>query len=54
MRLETIFFVFYDQDAKLYETKFELKIHYFPLRRSKHRWEDNVKMYFREIGCGQN
>jgi hypothetical protein len=23
-----------------------------PLRRPRHRWEDNIKMDLREIGCG--
>jgi hypothetical protein len=23
-----------------------------PLRRSRRRWEDNIKMDFREVGCG--
>jgi len=23
-----------------------------PLGRSKHRWDDNIKMEFKEIGCG--
>jgi hypothetical protein len=23
-----------------------------PLRRPKRRWEDGIKMYIREIGCG--
>jgi hypothetical protein len=22
-----------------------------PLGRPKHRWEDNIKMYLREVGC---
>jgi hypothetical protein len=23
-----------------------------PLGRSRHRWEDNIKMTFQEVGCG--
>jgi len=23
-----------------------------PLRRPRHRWEDNIKMDIREVGCG--
>jgi hypothetical protein len=23
-----------------------------PLGRSRHRWEDNIKMDFQEVGCG--
>jgi hypothetical protein len=23
-----------------------------PLRRPRHRWEDNIKMDFQEVGCG--
>jgi hypothetical protein len=23
-----------------------------PLGRPRHRWEDNIKMYLREVGCG--
>jgi len=23
-----------------------------PLRRSRHRWEDNIKMELQEVGCG--
>jgi hypothetical protein len=23
-----------------------------PLRRSRHRWEDNIKMDLQEVGCG--
>ena len=23
-----------------------------PLRRSRRRWEDNIKMYLQEAGCG--
>ena len=23
-----------------------------PLGRSRHRWEDNIKMYLTEVGCG--
>ena len=22
-----------------------------PLRRPRRRWEDNIKMYFKEVGC---
>jgi hypothetical protein len=22
-----------------------------PIGRSRHRWEDNIKMYFRVVGC---
>jgi hypothetical protein len=25
-----------------------------PLERPRHRWEDNVKMDFREVGCGMD
>jgi hypothetical protein len=23
-----------------------------PLRRTRHRWEDNIKMDLQEVGCG--
>jgi len=23
-----------------------------PLGRPKHRWEDNIKLYYQEVGCG--
>ena len=23
-----------------------------PLLRPRHRWEDNIKMYLQEVGCG--
>jgi hypothetical protein len=23
-----------------------------PLGRPRHRWEDNIKMYLQEVGCG--
>jgi len=23
-----------------------------PMRRSRHRWEDNIKMDLQEVGCG--
>jgi len=23
-----------------------------PLGRPRHRWEDNIKMHFQEVGCG--
>jgi hypothetical protein len=23
-----------------------------PLKRLRHRWEDNIKMDFQEVGCG--
>jgi hypothetical protein len=23
-----------------------------PLGRTRHRWEDNIKMYLQEVGCG--
>jgi len=23
-----------------------------PLERPRHRWEDNIKMYLQEVGCG--
>jgi hypothetical protein len=23
-----------------------------PLGRLRHRWEDNIKMYLQEVGCG--
>ena len=23
-----------------------------PLVRPRHRWEDNIKMYLQEVGCG--
>jgi len=24
-----------------------------PLKRTRHRWEDNIKMDFQEVGCGR-
>jgi hypothetical protein len=25
-----------------------------PLRRPRRRWEDNIKMYLQEVGCGMD
>jgi hypothetical protein len=25
-----------------------------PLRRPRHRWEDNIKMDLQEVGCGRH
>jgi len=41
-----------NQDSKHSFVHVEIRNRKRPLGRPRHRWEDNIKMDFQEVGCG--